>query len=134
MQAHLISTGEENSDFSARDGKLMRRHPEGTRFTVRGLAQHLQARARTRWLLAIVNESANAAGKILQDALVGIEYLVHESLSEYMSCPSAKATGPHARNMLYAFRGMALIQAGAIALALKASAAFSFCTGRAARA
>jgi hypothetical protein len=40
----MIHDGEANAALSTRDGKFMKRLPEGSRFTSCGLAQHLEVR------------------------------------------------------------------------------------------
>ena len=44
----MIADAEASGNVSSRDGVLMKRLPEGSRFGHRGLVQHLQARQHAR--------------------------------------------------------------------------------------
>ena len=119
-QARMIANAESSGNVSSRDGVLMKRLPEGSRFGHRGLVQYLQARQHAR--ARLVHACSCCIG--VQDALLGNESLVRSSMSTHFSAAIAAAQGARGRHALYALRSMALVQAGKPALALKVRAHF----------
>lgn len=113
----MTANAETSGNVSSRDGVLMKRLPEGSRFGHRGLVQYLQVRARA----AVSRHACSAltAFSPRKDALLGNEALVRSSMSAHFGVALAAAQGTRGRHMLYALRSMALLQAGKPALSLK---------------
>ena len=112
-QALMIANAEASGNVSSRDGVLMKRLPEGSRFGSRGLVQYLQVRRRRPSL-----RPASLTSRV-QDAMVGNEALARESMSAHFGHGLATTHGTRGRHALYALRSIALVRAGKPALALK---------------
>ena len=110
----MIESAEASGNVSSRDGVLMKRLPEGSRFGHRGLVQYLQVRKTASAAPAFLTRLC-----VYQDAIVGHESLVRSSLSAHFGTALASTHGTRGRHMLYALRSMALIKATKPALALK---------------
>ena len=111
----MIESAEVSGNVSSRDGVLMKRLPEGSRFGHRGLMQYLQVRkTASAATIALLTRSC-----VDQDAIVGHEALVRSSLSAHFGTALAATHGTRGRHLLYALRSMALIKATKPALALK---------------
>ena len=114
----MIESAEVSGNVSSRDGVLMKRLPEGSRFGHRGLVQYLQVRETRKRCSCIPHANRSNA----QDATVGHEALVRSSLSAHFGSALAATHGTRGRHVLYAMRSMALVQAVKPALALKVRA------------
>ena len=114
----MIESAEVSGNVSSRDGLLMKRLPEGSRFSHRGLLQYLQVRLVRKRTIPFIRSCSH---RMPQDAIVGHEALVRSSLSAHFGSALAATHGTRGRHLLYALRSMTLIKAAKPALALKAS-------------
>lgn len=113
----MIESAEVSGNVSSRDGLLMKRLPEGSRFGHQGLMQYLQVReSRKHRAIHLLTHRGTC-----QDAIVGNEALVRLPMSAHFGSALAPTHGTRGRHVLYALRSMALIKAMKPALALKAS-------------
>ena len=113
----MIESAEVSGNVSSRDGLLMKRLPEGSRFGHQGLMQYLQVReSRKHRAIHLLTHR-----RTCQDAIVGNEALVRLPMSAHFGSALAPTHGTRGRHVLYALRSMALIKAMKPALALKAS-------------